>query len=333
MKEPNTTNYTTTGKREARFDNQNEELRRLEELIKDLEKIFGWTMEEVKKIKLEGMGRLEKSLREKVLQLGGKILEVSMLLGYGTGYNKSRQPCAGCGSKGKFINYRWKTITTLMNQVELKRAYYYCKECRKGWVPLDRELGIEGTIFSSGVQEAICRTDAEIPFERGRELLEELSAVRVDGEEGRNLSEELGQELEEQAQDELKKVWEPGHLLPREVTKLPERLYLSYDGTTIPTTEGWKEVKVGALFTTRIPHPGEDPVRELTRYLGTLENAEAFGKRLYVEATKLGLTEEGEVVVLGDGASWIWNQADQILPSRKRVEIIDFYHAAEKIWT
>ena len=119
---------------------------------------------------------------------------------------------------------------------------------------------------------------------------------------------------------------------PRELAKVPERLYFSPDGTTIHTEAGWKEVKVGAVFTTAVPEPGEDPVREVTRYVGTLEDSEAFGRRFYVEGLKLGLGENPEVVVIADGAHWIWNEADKNLPEN-RVEIIDFYHASEKLWT
>jgi hypothetical protein len=62
-----------------------------------------------------------------------------------------------------------------------------------------------------------------------------------------------------------------------------------------------------------------------------LEDSEAFGRRFYVEGLKLGLGENPEVVVIADGAHWIWNEADKNLPEN-RVEIIDFYHASEKLW-
>lgn len=229
------------------------------------------------------------------------------------------------------MNYRLKTITTLVKQVSLKRAYYYCRNCGQGWLPLDGVLGIESTTLSPAVREAICLVDAEIPFERGQRWLKALSGISVACEEGRLVSEGLGKELEEQTQEEIANVWEIHKPTPRESSSIPQRLYISPDGTTIHTEEGWKEVKVGAVFTTRIPIAGQDPIREVTRYVGTLENAESFGKRLYVEALKLGLEECPEVIVVADGAHWIWNEADRMLP-KERVEIIDFYHASEKLW-
>ncbi|MBI5245289.1 MAG: hypothetical protein HY922_16625 [Elusimicrobia bacterium] len=69
----------------------------------------------------------------------------------------------------------------------------------------------------------------------------------------------------------------------------------------------------------------------MTRYAGTTGNAQDLSRRLYVEALKMGPSEETEVVAIGDGAHWIWNEMDAMLP-KGRVEIIDFYHASEKLW-
>ena len=88
---------------------------------------------------------------------------------------------------------------------------------------------------------------------------------------------------------------------------------------------------MGTVFTTDIPREGEDPERVHTRYAATMGNAEELGKRLYAEALKLGLIEETQVVVVADGAHWIWSWAESSLP-KDRKEIIDFYHASEKLY-
>ena len=95
--------------------------------------------------------------------------------------------------------------------------------------------------------------------------------------------------------------------------------------------EGWKEVKVGTVFTATIPKPGKDPKRETTRYVGTMGDAQDLSRRLSTEALKMGLSENTEVVAIGDGAHWIWNMMEATMP-KSRVEIIDFYHASEKLW-
>src|SRR5207245_1985216 len=80
-------------------------------------------------------------------------------------------------------------------------------------------------------------------------------------------------------------------------------------------------------------------------YLGSRSAAEAFGPLLLAEAARRGaldvvgrvgaVTRRGlyllrSVVVLGDGAVWIWNLAADHFG--ERVEIVDFYHAAEHLW-
>lgn len=105
----------------------------------------------------------------------------------------------------------------------------------------------------------------------------------------------------------------------------PARLYISADGTTAPTLEGWREVKCGVLY-------WDDPVegRQL-RYTSRMEGCESFGYRLWYLACECGLREATEVVVVGDGAPWIWNQV-RVHFSRAR-QILDWYHASEHIWS
>ena len=115
-------------------------------------------------------------------------------------------------------------------------------------------------------------------------------------------------------------------------------LYVEMDGTGVPVvkkeTLGRKgkqdgqpahtrEAKLGCVFTqTRWDAEGyaiRDP--DTTTYVGAIETAEEFGKRLYVEAWKRGWSRAQKKVVLGDGAEWIWNLADQHSPARSRSSI------------
>ena len=64
------------------------------------------------------------------------------------------------------------------------------------------------------------------------------------------------------------------------------------------------------------------------------ENAAAdFGKHLVALATQTGIYQNEntidaeEVVVIGDGAAWIWNLADEHFPDA--TEIVDYMHAKD----
>jgi hypothetical protein len=116
------------------------------------------------------------------------------------------------------------------------------------------------------------------------------------------------------------------------------------DGTGVPTvpadTAGragkypdgrarTREVKLGVLFTqTGVDDTGR-PVRDpgSSSYVATLQAVEHFGSLVYAEARRRGCAQARQVVVLGDGAQWIWNLANQHFPGA--TQIVDLYHARE----
>jgi len=75
-------------------------------------------------------------------------------------------------------------------------------------------------------------------------------------------------------------------------------------------------------------YPIRDP--DSTTYTGAIETAEQFGKRIYVEAWNRGWSRAEQKVVMGDGAEWIWNLAEQHFPGA--VGIVDLYHARQHLW-
>jgi len=98
-------------------------------------------------------------------------------------------------------------------------------------------------------------------------------------------------------------------------------------------TEGWKELKVGCVFAirqqpTRDKHTGE--IVDLAHaadntYVAHLGGPVIFGEAVWAEARHRRWMQARETVVLGDGASWIWNlAADKFFTSR---QIVDWYHA------
>ena len=299
--------------------------------LEEVRAAYAWCVKEAKQGKLKAV---EEGLRERMSGISAKLMQAGLERSLGNGYVGWRVPCSGCKGWMNYLQDRTKVITTWFREIRVNRAYYHCRNCKAGRFPLDEKLRIEGSGFSPTIREAICIANAEVSFERGQEILERFTGIRVSVEEGRLIAEKLGRELEHQTQEEIKKVWQPETPKPREVSVMPERLYLSPDGTHIPIRgeKEWREVKVGTIFSTRIPAKGEDPVREQTRYVGGLEKAEIFYKRFYAEALKQSIDQAKEVVVIGDGAEWIWNQAELTLP-KERIEIIDYYHATEKLWT
>jgi len=57
---------------------------------------------------------------------------------------------------------------------------------------------------------------------------------------------------------------------------------------------------------------------------------EAFGRALWLEGYRRGVTQAKEVVAIGDGTHWIWALVEEHFP--RAIQIVDWYHASEYIW-
>ncbi len=100
-----------------------------------------------------------------------------------------------------------------------------------------------------------------------------------------------------------------------------------------PLEEGrFRQVKTGVLLRPeeRVEtSPGRRSV--VRRFLVTcLGDADALFARLDAQLRELGWMGPPTVVVMvGDGAEWIWNRATMLV---RRCEILDFWHALEHAW-
>jgi len=281
----------------------------------------------------------EMLLRREMQRVGGMVLEE--LLNSDKGYRGVRTPCEK-GHQAEFVEYRSKEIVTVLSPVTLDRAYYYCKQCGGGVVPRDQELDVQDTGFSPGVRRMIGHVGGNEAFEAGRRDLEILAGVSVSAKAVERVSEGIGRQLEVANRVE-RECFVSGKIVSLQSA---EKLYVCLDGTGVPVvpkeTEGrqgkekgsvarTREGKLGCVFTqTRLDEKGH-PVRDehSTTYVGAIETAEQFGWRLYGEALRRGLNRASKVIILGDGASWIWNLAEQHFPGA--IQIVDLYHARQHV--
>jgi hypothetical protein len=111
----------------------------------------------------------------------------------------------------------------------------------------------------------------------------------------------------------------------------PETLVLSMDGALARTRQGWREVKLGAIAALVARGTATTAaVLGTVTYTATLAPAQASGAQLLAAAQRRGLGWAQQVVVLGDGAKWIWKLAARRFP--RAVEIVDWYHARQHLW-
>ena len=94
----------------------------------------------------------------------------------------------------------------------------------------------------------------------------------------------------------------------------------------------WHWVYVGTVF--RLDHRGQTSTGRalISRraYALTCLGIEELSSQLHREAVACGLGEAKEVLIIADGALWIWNIAKDRFPmARQR---LDLYHAEEHLW-
>jgi len=255
-------------------------------------------------------------------------------------------PCA-CGRPARYAGRRDKSFNSVLGPLRLERAYYHCAVCEAGFCPRDRSLCLEGGSLSPGVLRMIGLVGAMVSFEEGHELLHELAGVDIATKHVERAAEALGREI---AEDEKQVVEPPGVHEPVAPT-----LYLGMDGTGVPVrkkelvgragkqpdgTAKTREVKLVTIWSAEGRDDEGTPVRDpgSVSYSAAIESAaqrdvdetcSEFAARVAREATRRGFERTARQVVLGDGAKWIWNLADEHYPDA--VQIVDRFHAKQHL--
>jgi hypothetical protein len=283
---------------------------------------------------------LEMATRSAMHRAGASVIE--QLLNAGAPVEP--EAACGCGRQARFHQMRPKQILTALGQIGIARAYYICNHCHQGHSPRDRQLGVEGTEYSPAVRRMMAIVGSECSFEQGRQQLADLAGLEVTTKAVERQAEAVGQDIADHDQAHIESAVQ---LELPEIRKEISVVYVEMDGTAIPVvtaeTEGrqgktpgqpahTREVKLGCVFTqTGVDDEGR-PVRDedSTTYTGAIETAEPFGRRIYREACDRGWDRAKTKVVLGDGALWIWNIADEHFAGA--IQIVDLYHARQHLW-
>jgi len=243
----------------------------------------------------------------------------------------------------EFMGYRDKEVLTVLGAIKVRRAYYYDREGKKGFCPKDKALDMEDTSFGPGIRRVMGRVGAYRPFGLGHEDIKEMVGLDVTAKEIERMSHKLGEQAEGFMGGQAE-VLSADNVVS---VKTAPKMYVCMDGTGVPMVKSevadrrgkgedgqarTREVKLGCVFTQTTVDKEGRPVRDelSTSYVGAIETAAEFGKRVYAEANRRGIDSANTVCVIGDGAPWIWNIADEYFYGA--VQIIDLYHAREHYW-
>jgi hypothetical protein len=294
----------------------------------------------------DGLQAVELAIRIAMTRLGASLLQ--RLLAADTGHRGTRIDC-GCGDSAQFVGYRDKSLDTVLGRIVVRRAYYHCAVCGRGIVPRDDDLGVAGASLSPGLRRMVARVAAAEPFATAAELLAELAGIRLSDKRIERSAETDGAAAAERIAAESTAIARRQVAVlpaPADHGQAPDKLYIAIDGTGVPmvaaavadragkSADGrarTREVKLACLFTqTTVDEQGR-PVRDpdSTSYLGSFAPAQRFATLVHAEARRRGADHIRQLVVLGDGAPWIWTLATAILP--EATPIVDIYHAREHL--
>lgn len=241
-----------------------------------------------------------------------------------------------CGHEARYQRHRPAKVTTLLGPISFLRPYYLCCSCGHGHHPIDAHLQICAGSRSAALDELLALLGAtQDSFAEAATVLDHLTLVHVSPNSVRDATEELGATLvAHQAQTVARTIHE--HVAPPSVHGAPTRLYITMDGVLAHLHErGWSELKVGCCYQTHSRPERKRPEHLEIRahslsYVSALLEAERFGEHLWQEAARRGVMEAEEVVVVGDGAHWIWNIAQTQFP--QATQVLDWYHASGYVW-
>jgi hypothetical protein len=286
---------------------------------------------------------IEQCLQEVGRQVLGPVVERTVAA-IAAAQSGKRATCPVCHQVMRLVDTdRPRDLQGLVGDYTITRAYFFCDGCHWGVTPLDERLGLGGGVLSPGLERVACWFGIDDSFQEGADALHETLRITLRDEPTRRITEGIGAVAEAETQMLVARA-QTGHgvFAPEEIVATSPVLLVEVDGALVHEIDGnWHEVKAG-LAAPLGPAVETDPKTGRTTlalgnpsYCAGFEGAEPFWWRVYVEACRRGLGTDRVklIVVLGDGADWIWRYAAAFLAVAgvQIIEIVDLYHALEHL--
>ena len=298
------------------------------------------------------MGHLEETILRQTRPLEQKLLEEA------TQKKADQTPplCPVCGRKlTRRTHDHKRTYQSRFGPVTIRRTRGWCRRCQAWCFPADHALGLADTGGDSpGVQEMAALTVSKLPVEQAAAVIERLTGVKLpratldrearrQGQRAERLREKLDQEMQtpegrrQQVSD-----------LQRQPAPQPFTLVLELDAWNLRERDDWGQTEAlraageepsrwhwvygGICF--RLAHRAETaggrPVLLSRGTVMTRGGLDALRTQLWAEAMRHGLGEASKVLIVADGAVWIWNLATDRFP--QALQRLDPWHALEHLW-
>jgi uncharacterized protein YbaR (Trm112 family) len=296
------------------------------------------------------MATFENAIRERFLEVQRAVLEEVVQ----EAADKIALDCPVCKNPLAVVDRkRERTVESMFGPIRFSRAYGHCAHCGEHHFPADNRLGLHTRAsVSPRVQEIAALCALRAPASQAAEDILRLTGIGMSASTLHREARRQGERaLALRDHDEFLTQSAPGiALLCAEAPTLPEHstLVIEIDAWNIRERDNWGESKAflkegkdtgrwhwvytGTVF--RLDHRGtgssKRPFITERGHVATRAGLESFRNQLYAEALRRGMSQAGTVLVLADGAVWIWNLVDDRFP--QAVQRLDLYHAQQHLW-
>lgn len=208
----------------------------------------------------------------------------------------------------------------------------------KGVFPLDEQWQLEAGVYSRDLAQQMVRLSGLLPYQQCAAVFEQIGQRLIPASSIWRQTQRHGQRLQACVERQRQQVSVERVVLPEVRYDHDQRKGVSMDGGMVNIRgEGWHELKVGAVFDIalkqeRNPHTDEweaMPHGEAIAYTAVLGSKEAFTPALWTLAVQHDVPTAKERAVVGDGALWVWNVAEDVCPDGR--QIVDWFHAVQHL--
>jgi hypothetical protein len=176
------------------------------------------------------------------------------------------------------VKKRPRQVRTLSGLQVLRRHYHYCKDCQKGFYPLDAALGLpEGGEVTREVERRILDFGVSDTFNEAAQRWEVHYGWSISENLVRRVVERVGRMQEECESEVLQEELQPV------LQQAPALVVLGTDGSMIPTRgeDTWREAKVAVVSREEGVEAGREgpSERQQARYAAVVGSPEELRER------------------------------------------------------
>lgn len=286
------------------------------------------------------VGRLEARLHGAVMELARTALQEALQ----KKADDTAPVCPQCGRKLSRRRAGTIQVATRFGAVTLRRTLGWCARCQDWFCPADQALGMESG-RSPYVQEMAALFKAKMPVSEASETLERATGLKLPPATLDRVARQVGQRAQALRQ-ELDRNPKPAPEVQRQT---PCTMVIEIDAWNIRERgedwgrakalrqqghepEHWHWAYTATVFrlSDRVKNASGRPLILERGFVCTRGGVDALREQLHAEALRRGLAQAPRILVIADGAAWIWNLASDRFPTA--VQRLDLYHAKEHLW-